>query len=114
MNVNAQFGLDGQCRVSIVGDMTVYHAMRLKNELLASLAQCSGMEVDLARVGEIDPIGLQVMVVLKREADALGKTLRFVGHSRAVRALMDSCNVTGFFGDPLLTGSKAYESVTSN
>ena len=107
MNVNSTLDNGGQCRLSIEGDMTIYHAMQLKEELLAPLPQCSEMEVDLSKVGEIDSVGLQVLVVLKREAEKLGKSLHFIGHSRAVLELMDLCNLGGFFGDPVLIHSKA-------
>ena len=107
MNVNSELDNNGQCRISIVGDMTIYHAMQLKQGLLAPLAQCQEMEVDLSHVGEIDAVGLQVLVVLKREAEKLCKSLRFIGHSRGVLELMDLCDLGGFFGDPVLLSSKA-------
>jgi anti-sigma B factor antagonist len=107
MNVKSKLDKNGQCHLSIEGDMTIYRAMELKAELLAPLEDCQEMEIDLSCVGEIDTVGLQVLVVLKREADALGKALRFIGHSQAVLELMDLCDLGSFFGDPVLISVKA-------
>ena len=42
------------------------------------------------------------MVMTKREAAAAGKNVRFVRHSDAVLDLIDLCDLSGFFGDPML------------
>ncbi len=106
MKVNQKLDDDGHIRIAIEGDMTIYHAMTLKESLIAPLEHCQEMEVNLSGVGECDTVGLQVLVVLKREADKLGKPLRFIGHSRNMLELMDLCNLGGFFGDPVLISSK--------
>jgi len=108
MKVNSKLDKKkGQCHLSIEGEMTIYHAMKLKEELLSPLVDCQEMEIDLSGVGEIDMVGLQVLVVLKREAETLGKLLRFIGHSQSVLELMDLCDLGGFFGDQVLIRSKA-------
>ena len=42
------------------------------------------------------------MVMAKREAQAAGKNIRFVRHSDPVLDLIDLCDLSGFFGDPVL------------
>lgn len=90
------------CRFAIEGEMTIYTAMELKDQLLSPLAQCAAMEIDLAGVSEIDSAGLQLLVMTKQEAKAQGKTLSMCGHSPAVLEILDLCNLEGFFGDQVL------------
>jgi anti-sigma B factor antagonist len=90
------------CHFTIEGEMTIYNALELKDQLLAPLDQCAHMEIDLAGVSEIDSAGLQLLVMAKNEARARGKTLRISGHSPAVLDVLDICNLEGFFGDPVL------------
>jgi hypothetical protein len=40
--------------------------------------------------------------MIKQEATAVGKSVRFTGHSPVVLDLLDLSGLAGFFGDPLL------------
>ena len=60
------------------------------------------LEIDLSAVGEIDTAGFQLLVLVKREAQRLGKQAHIVAHSEAVRELLDFYNMAAEFGDPLL------------
>ena len=90
------------CHFTIEGEMTIYNVLELKDQLLAPLDQCADMEIDLAGVSEIDSAGLQLLVMVKNEARARGKTLSISRHSPAVLEVLDICNLEGFFGDPVL------------
>jgi anti-sigma B factor antagonist len=90
---------------TIEGEMTIYSAQELKDKLLASLDQCANMEIDLAGVSEIDSAGLQLLVMVKNEARARGKTLSIFKHSPAVLEVLAICNLEGFFGDAVLIHS---------
>jgi len=92
-------------QVEAAEELTIYHAAQLKEELLAPLAQAQAIELDLSQVAEIDSAGLQLLVLLKREAAAAGKRLSLVGHSPAVLNVFDLYNLAGFFGDPLVIAS---------
>lgn len=96
-----------QSRVSIEGDMTIYTAAELTPQLLALLGTSEEVEVNLSRVGEMDTAGLQLLILAKREAARTDKKLRLVGHSPAVTATLDLCNMAGFFGDPVIIPSSA-------
>ena len=91
---------------SLEEPLTIYHAFEHKRQLLDALSVCEELELDLARVGEIDSAGLQLMVMTKREAQARGKNVRFVRHSDPVLDLVDLCDLSGFFGDPVLIRSQ--------
>ncbi len=92
----------GVCRLKVKDDMTIYQALVLKDELLKGLDGNKELEVSLAEVGEMDTAGFQLMCLLKREGNAAGKEVRFVGHSQAVLEVLDTFNMGAYFGDPLV------------
>ena len=83
-------------------DLTIYHALEQKQELLDALNSADDLELDLSQVGEIDTAGLQLLILLKKEAQRAGKSVRIVGHSQAVSSVIDFCNLAAEFGDPLI------------
>jgi anti-anti-sigma factor len=89
-------------RIVMENELTIYTALELKDKLLARLATTEELELDLSEVSEIDAAGLQLLVTIKQEAAALGKVVRFTGHSPVVVDLLDLSGLAGFFGDPLL------------
>ena len=102
MEVAVEGAADGLSRITVVGEMTIYNAMALKDKLLPSLTQCETVELDLVGVSEIDSTGLQLLLLLKTEAAAHNKTLSIIGHSPAVLDIFDLCDLEGFFGDNVL------------
>lgn len=97
---------DKQCRVVVTGEMTIYVAMELKASLIPALDKYQEMVVDLAGVTEIDTSGLQLLVLLKTEAKAHGKTLSMTEHSPAVLEVLSLCDLESFFGDPVVISSQ--------
>ena len=89
-------------RLCIVEDLTIYHAMEQKQQLVAALEEAEALELDLSHVAEIDTAGLQLLMLAKREAGRLGKRMAIVAHSPAVRQTIDFCNLAAFFGDPVI------------
>lgn len=94
-------------RLAIVDDMTIYRAASQKELLLSVLEGCDQLELDLSAVHEIDTAGLQLLILLKREASARGKKLAFFGHSKEVQQVFDFLNLVGVFGDPMLISAHA-------
>lgn len=86
----------------VTEDLTIYHALEQKQVLLDALAATSVLELNLAQVSEIDTAGLQLLVLLKKEAQRAGKQVRIVAHSQAVSSVIDFCNMAAEFGDPLV------------
>ena len=83
-------------------DLTIYHALDQKRILLDALAATAELELNLAQVGEMDTAGLQLLILLKKEAQRAGKCVRIVAHSQAVSSVIDFCNMAAEFGDPLV------------
>ncbi|MBS1140572.1 MAG: Sulfate transporter/antisigma-factor antagonist [Proteobacteria bacterium] len=88
--------------LSIADDLTIYHALDLKKTLLDALAGTSDLELNLSQVGEMDTAGLQLLILLKMEAQRAGKSVRIIAHSQAVSDLIDFCSLGARFGDPLI------------
>ena len=89
-------------RITLGEDMTIYHAATQKQALIDALSASTRLEIDLSAVGEIDTAGFQLLVLVKREAQRLGKQAHIVAHSEAVRELLDFYNMAAEFGDPML------------
>lgn len=101
---------DAPATLAIRGEFTIFTAQALKEALLTAITSAAGNDeitIDLSEVSEMDTAGLQLMLMAKREAVALGKRLRFVRHSDEVLELIDLCDLAGEFGDPLLIRSRA-------
>lgn len=93
------------CHLCLEGELTIYTAMDTKQRLMKPLASCQQLEVDLSQVSEMDSAGVQLMLLAKREANAQGKDLRFVGHSTIVADVLELYQLTGYFGDPIVMAS---------
>jgi anti-sigma B factor antagonist len=88
--------------LKLVEDLTIYHALSQKQTLLDALAATDKLDLDLSQVSEMDTAGLQLLILLKKEAQRAGKRVSIVAHSQAVSTLIDFCNMAADFGDPLV------------
>ena len=95
----------------IQGEMTIYLAAELKQALLAEPAPC---EIDLSGVTDIDTVGVQLLILAKREAQASGRELRLVAHSPAVTDVFELLGLASIFDDPLVMDSRASAARPSN
>lgn len=87
-------------RLSLTEDLTIYHALEHKSALLDALAASDELELDLAQVEEIDSAGLQLLILLKKEAQRAGKRLAIVTPSQPVSELIGFCHLAAELGDP--------------
>lgn len=93
---------DGAARLMIDGEMNIYNALEVKEQLIAAVRGGDTLELDLSHVSEIDTAGLQLLLLAKQESARLDKTLHIIAHSDPVRELIDFYNVAAFFGDPVV------------
>ena len=87
-------------RLVLDDDLTSSHALEQKHRLLDALAGADDLELDLRRAAEIDTAGLQLLLLLQREARRAGKRVAIAAASPAVRALIGFCNLAAELGDP--------------
>lgn len=90
----------------IEGEMTIYRAAELKQTLLASLDHAEELEIDLSAVTELDSAGVQILILVKKQALARQRKLRLIAHSPAVLDVFELLNLTAYFGDPLVIPSR--------
>jgi anti-sigma B factor antagonist len=90
------------CTISISGEMSIYTA-KLTQEALMELLQ-SGEEIhlNLSEVNEIDSVGIQLLISLKKYAHEKNIVLQFHAHSQCVLDLIDLYNIAAELGDPLV------------
>ena len=84
------------------GELTIFRVAELKAPILSALATPEPIEFDLSGITEMDGAGLQLLILAKREAAQVGKTVRFTGHSHVVLEVLEMTNLLGQFGDPVV------------
>lgn len=90
----------------ITGELSIYNVAELKQSCLEALRASPSLRLDLSEVTVMDGAGLQLLIMLKREAQVLGKELALTRHSEAVLKVLDLSNMAGYFGDPLILGAE--------
>lgn len=88
--------------LAIEDELTIFTAAEQKSALLAFVNSGDDLEIDLAKVAEIDTAGLQLLILAKREAAQADKKLRFVMHSKVVLDILELANLTTTFGDQVV------------
>lgn len=94
---------DAVASLRIEGEMTIYRAAELKQQLLAALTAGSTLQVDLSGVTELDTAGLQVLMLAKKTAQSAGAELHLVAPGPAVVDVLEMLNLSAWFGDQLAT-----------
>lgn len=89
-------------RVNLDGALNIYCAAEAKEQLLAALAKGQELEIDLSELEELDTAGIQLMLMLKLEAQRASKGCSFINHSPAVREVIDLLNLASALGDPVV------------
>ncbi len=74
----------GTVTVSVDGELTIHSAGDRKTELLQALERADRLALDLSAVGEMDTAGLQLLLLLRREAAHLGKAVEVTAVSHVV------------------------------
>jgi anti-sigma B factor antagonist len=90
----------GSSRLSIEGELTVERAVELKEALVVRLSEQARLEIDLSKVTELDTAGVQLLLLAKQTAEALGKELLLVEHSPAVREVFALLSLANHFDAP--------------
>lgn len=89
-------------RFVLEGSLAVYDVGETKPQLIDAVAANRRLEVDLSRVEAIDTAGIQLLMLAKIHAAALGHELNLVGHSPAVAEMFELFRLAGYFGDPIV------------
>ncbi len=75
------------------GDMTIYEAEPLRQELLAGLRESDGLELNLDGVSVCDAAGLQILLSARNHAVAQNKSFAVTNTSELVRATAEKAGL---------------------
>ena len=67
---------DNEVHFSMTGDMTIYSIKKLKDLMLGELKKNSGIILDLSGISQADTSAFQLLLFLKREAEATEKKFK--------------------------------------
>ena len=81
-------------QIRIEDELTIYTAADSKQQLMDVLAAHPAFVVELSAVSEIDTSGVQLLLMVQREAQRLGKTLTLSGASPAVQEVIGLLNLS--------------------
>ena len=85
-----------QIPLRVEGELTIYTAAALKPTLLTALSDNASLELDLSSVSEMDSAGLQLLLLLKREANRLNHSVKLSGSNSVIDEVLELCNLSGF------------------
>ena len=103
MDINLTATSQGDCcRLALSGELAIYDAAELKQQLLGYLHQSQHLQINLAEVDSLDCAGFQLLYLLKREAQVAGKKLSLIAHSAATLEVLELLNMEAFFGAPVI------------
>lgn len=86
--------------LALSGELTVAHAQELHALFVRFLAAHAALEIDLLNVTKLDTAGVQLLLMLHREANSANKPLHFLGHSLAVEEVLELLGLTDVLGQP--------------
>ncbi|CAK0778308.1 STAS domain-containing protein [Gammaproteobacteria bacterium] len=87
-----------RCTLQVEQEMSIYTCADLKDPLLEPLANSRELMLDLSTVSEIDTSGVQLLLLLHREAIRRQVALHISGMSTMVREVLGLYGLLGWFG----------------
>jgi anti-anti-sigma factor len=94
LEVNISTALtEGTAIIGIVGDLRIATVADAKAKLVAALAECGDMLIDLSAVDQCDTAGIQLLLMTCASARAKGKGFVTTGHTAAFRGALDRAGI---------------------
>ena len=94
--------------VKVETDLTIYSAAAAKDTLLGALAGPSPISLDLRDVAEVDGAGIQLLLLVAREAQRSGKTVTLDHIGQEVGEVLGLCGLGSVVSSwPVPGGSEA-------
>jgi ABC-type transporter Mla MlaB component len=87
--------------IAVFGDARVDNAAVLRDALLARLDAQPRLDVDLLNVTDVDAATLQVMLLVRREAERQDKPLRWLGYDERLARLATLLGLDAELSGPL-------------
>jgi anti-sigma B factor antagonist len=97
MNTMIESVADG---IRVTGEMTVYTASQIKQPLVDAVADGpTNIQLDLSEVSEFDTAGVQLLLLVHREALSSGRHFALRAESAIVREVLALCGALGLLMD---------------
>jgi anti-anti-sigma factor len=103
--LNVEKDTDGQ-RVVLEGELDIFSAQPLFEQLKPCLEQDQNLTLDLAKVSRIDSSIVQIFMLARQHLQAKGCEFNLVHHSEAVILALESLGLVGWFNDPVLLSGR--------
>lgn len=100
-------GQNGIRHVALSGEVTVFNANAVRDQLLGALKETGDLDVDLSEVTEIDTAGVQLILAARREAKARSKAVRFSGCSPVVLDVMGLLGLSAYLAEGMAAEQNA-------
>ena len=94
--------LKRKCRVFIEGEMTIYNAEVIKENLDGIIDDPRELEINLSKINEIDSAGIQLLMLTKKERALHDRKTSLAAHSNAVVDVLEIFGLVPYFGDPVV------------
>ena len=78
----------GACKLQLEGEMTIYRAQAIQQDLQTYLDSYEAFDLDLQRIEEIDSSGIQLLLLLKHKSERAGRSFRISACSTAVEEVL--------------------------
>lgn len=104
---------DNGCAIVVRGSLAIDTVTRAKTPLLAALARADHIDLDLSGVERFDTAGLQLLLLLRREARGAGRRVRLIDVSAPVQATMRRCAAERWFDMDATRGDAARAEVAA-
>lgn len=101
-----------ECRMTLVGDMTIYQAQAFYDELEPLFQEDSNFSIDLAQVSKIDSSIVQILMMARQHWLANDQEFNLLNHSEAVINALATMGLVSWFRDPLFISSQQEKEVT--
>lgn len=79
----------------MAGDLNFQRAGELKAALITAFEGGVVVDIDLSAVGEVDSVGVQLLIAAHKHAEKASKGLRFVEPSPSLRATIELLGLEG-------------------
>lgn len=99
--IEVQSNGDG-CKVQLQGELTIYQAESLAEQLLPLVKDHRSMVIDLSDVSDLDTSCAQVLMVARRTCLGKDKPFSLVNHSQPVIDVFETLGLVSWFGDPVV------------
>ncbi len=90
----------GLCRLRLEGEMTIYNAAEIKDNLAGFINDYYEFELDLSAVNEIDSAGIQLLLLFRKKAEQKQCEIELSACSDPVRGLLDLYRLNDWLPSP--------------